>query len=79
MQIERRELDVYVVFFLESFDLNEADIAPRSDEVRDYDDRGALGCHGKLVFVYICHAWYCTVQRAERPSSSSIWLQKPGA
>jgi hypothetical protein len=33
MQIERRELDVYVVLFLESFDLNEADIAPGSDEV----------------------------------------------
>jgi len=33
MQIERRELYVDVVLFLESFDLNEADITPRSDEV----------------------------------------------
>ena len=56
MQVERRELDVDVVLFLESFDLNEADVAPGSDEVRDYNYRGALGSHGKLVFVNVCHA-----------------------
>jgi hypothetical protein len=42
VQIERRETHVEVVFGLESFDLNEADVAPRSDEVRDDDDRSAL-------------------------------------
>jgi len=42
MQIEGGELYVEVVLFLKSFDLNEADIAPRSDEVRNDDDRCAL-------------------------------------
>jgi hypothetical protein len=43
VEIEGREPDVEVVLFLEPFDLNEADVAPGSDEVRDDDDFGPLG------------------------------------
>jgi hypothetical protein len=52
MQIKRREGYVEVVFGSESFDLNEADIAPRSDEVRNDEDGGLLRRHGQFVFVF---------------------------
>ena len=58
MQVEGRERYVEVVLGLESFDLNEADIAPRSDEVRNDEDGGALGRHGQLVVViYLRHGY----------------------
>ena len=56
MQIERREGNVEVVLVLESFDLNEADIAPGSDEIRNDEYGRALGRHWELVVVYFCHA-----------------------
>jgi hypothetical protein len=46
MQVKRRERYVEVVLGLESFDLNEADITPRSDKVRNDEDGRALGRHG---------------------------------
>ena len=36
---ERRKTHRHIVFLEESFDLNEADITPRSDEVGDDDER----------------------------------------
>jgi hypothetical protein len=42
MQEERLKLDVDVVVLLQLLDLDEADVAPRSNEVRDDDDRRAF-------------------------------------
>ena len=43
---EGTPLDVYVPFGLQSLDLDQADIAPRSDEVADHRDLGPLGVGG---------------------------------
>jgi hypothetical protein len=67
VQVEWREIDIDVVFLLQSFDLNEADVAPGSDEVRSDDYRSAFGDYGKLLVVDVCHAVDCTVPRANRP------------
>jgi hypothetical protein len=53
---ERREPALEFVFLLELFDLNEADIAPRSDEVGNYQD-GSFGRLDDLAHCLSISPW----------------------